>query len=203
MCIRDSFWSEFERSLETHLVANRPVQVFVNEQLDLHSRVGESEEDFRLRCSKASEAAADEAIRKLRDKYEARIDRVKDEISKADIRVKELEGEASAKKQDELLSGAGDLLGALLGGRKSSNPLGRAAGRRAASAKAKARVEAASERLTDKQQDLVELEDELADEIAEISDRYSAMVDEIEIIEVGLEKADIQVADLKLVWIPV
>ena len=198
-----TFWSEFERSLETHLVANRPVQVFVNEQLDLHSRVGESEEDFRLRCSKASEAAADEAIRKLRDKYEARIDRVKDEISKADIRVKELEGEASAKKQDELLSGAGDLLGALLGGRKSSNPLGRAAGRRAASAKAKARVEAASERLTDKQQDLVELEDELADEIAEISDRYSAMVDEIEIIEVGLEKADIQVADLKLVWIPV
>jgi len=184
-----TFWKDLERSLETYLVANRPVEIFANEELGIYSRVGESEDEFRVRCEQAAEDAADEEM-------------IKGEISKAEIRVRELEGEAAAKQQNELISGAGDLLGALLGGRKRSNPLGRAADRRAATAKARARVDAAFDRLTEKQQALVELEDELADEISSITERYAAMADEIDTIEVGLEKADIQVADLKLVWIP-
>ncbi len=197
-----TFWNDFERSLETYLVANRPLQIFANTALGVYSRVGEAEEEFRRRCSKAAEEAADAAIAKLRDKYETRIDRVRAEISKAEIRVTELESTAAASKQNELLSGAGDLLGALLGGRRSSNPLGRAASRRAATAKAQARVDAAAERISDKQQELIELEEELADEINEISDRHAEMAEQFETLEVGLEKADIQVADLKLVWIP-
>ena len=197
-----TFWNEFERSLETYLVANRPVEIFANPDLGVYSRVGETEEEFRLRCAQAAEDAADEAIAKLKDKYETRIERVRDEISKAEIRVTELETAAAASKQNELLSGAGDLLGALLGGRRSSNPLGRAASRRAATTKAQARVDAAADRMTDKHQELVELEEQLADEITEISDRFADLAEKVETLEVGLEKADIQVADLKLVWIP-
>lgn len=197
-----TFWSEFERNLETYLVANRPVEIFANTDLGVFSRVGETEEEFRRRCTAAAEDAADAAIAKLRDKYEARIDRVRAEISKAEIRVTELESTAAASKQNELLSGAGDLLGALLGGRRSSNPLGRAASRRAATTKAQARVDSAADRMSDKHQELIELEEQLADEIAEISDRHADMAGQIETLEVGLEKADIQVADLKLVWIP-
>lgn len=197
-----TFWSDLERSLETYLVANRPVTIFVNEGLGVYSRVDESEVQFRERCREAAEDAADEEIKKLHDRFQSRIDRVKGEISKAEIRVHELEGEAAAKQQNELISGAGDLLGALLGGRKRSNPLGRAADRRAATTKARARVDAASERLTDKQQALVGLEDELADEISSITERYASLADDIDTIDVGLEKADIQIADLKLVWIP-
>lgn len=198
-----TFWSDLERSLETYLVANRPVEIFANEGLGIYSRVGESEQEFRQRCQEAAEDAADGEMKKLHDRFQSRIDRVKSEISKAEIRVRELEGEAAAKQQNELISGAGDLLGALLGGRKRSNPLGRAADRRASTTKAQARVNAAFDRLTDKQQALVELEDELADEIGSITNRYAGLAEEIDTIEVSLEKADIHVADLKLVWIPV
>jgi hypothetical protein len=197
-----TFWSDLERSLETYLVANRPVEILANESLGIYSRVDESETEFHRRCQEVSEEAADEEIRKLHDRFQTRIERVKDEISKAEVRVRELEGEAAAKQQNELISGAGDLLGALLGGRKRSNPLGRAADRRAATTRARTRVDTAWDRLTDKQQALVELEDELADEISSIAERYAGMADEIEALEVGLEKADIQVADLKLIWIP-
>lgn len=197
-----TFWSDLERALETYLVANRPVTILKNPQLGIYSRVGESRDDFRERCAKEAEEAADGELAELRDRFATKIDRVKDEISKAENRVVELEAEVSARQQDEMLSGAGDLLGALLGGRRSSNPLGKVAKRRAATEKAETRVETARGRLTDKQQELLELEDELREAVTGIVEEHNAMVDSIEEVEVSLEKSDIQVADLKLVWIP-
>ncbi len=140
---------------------------------------------------------------KLAGRYETRIDRVRDQISTADARVRELDAEASAKKQEEVMSGAGDLLGALLGGRSRSNPLGKAASRRAATEKAEARADAAAAKLTAKQADLVELEDELAEALAEISNTHLHLAEEVEPVKIGLEKTDVRVAEVKLVWVPV
>lgn len=198
-----TFWSSLESDLKNHLVAHRRVEIQHNIPLKLYSRVGESAEEFRLRCDAAAEDAADVAMAKLADRYEARIDRVKTQISTADVRVRELEGAASAKKQEELISGAGDLLGALLGGSKRSNPLGKAASRRAATRKAQTRADAAADKLTAKQTELSDLEDELAQAMIEIDDEHAGMVDEIETVDIGLEKTDIRVADIKLVWVPV
>ncbi len=198
-----TFWTSLESDLKNHLVANRQVEIQHNTPLKLYSRVTESAEEFRIRCDAAAEDAADVAMAKLADRYETKIDRVKTQISTADARVRELEGAASAKKQEELLSGAGDLLGALLGGSKRSNPLGKAASRRAATRKAQTRADAAADKLTNKQTELADLEDELAQAMTEIIDEYAGMVDEIETVEIGLEKTDIRVADIKLVWVPV
>ena len=155
------------------------------------------------RCESAADDAADAAMAKLADRFRTRIDRVKDQISTADARVRELEDTAAAKQQEELLSGAGDLLGAFLGGRKGSNPLGKAANRRAATRKAQARADSATAKLTVKQQELVELEDDLAQALSEVAEEHTAMIDAVETIEIGLEKTDIRVAELKLVWLPV
>ena len=140
---------------------------------------------------------------KLRERFKTKIDRVKDQISTADLRVRELESEASSRKSDEFLSGAGDLLGAFLGGRKSSNPLGKAATRRAASRKAALKVDAATDQLDTKQGDLEDLEAELAEALSVISDEQSTMVDSVETIDISLEKTDIRIADVKLVWVPI
>jgi hypothetical protein len=198
-----TFWSGLESDLKNHLVANRRVEVFHNPDLRLYSRVGESESDFRKRCEEAAEAAADKAMVKLAERYETRIDRVKGQISTADSRVRELEAQASAKEQEEVMSGAGDLLGALLGGRRSSDPLGKAASRRAATQKATARAEGAHGKLTAKQVELQDLEDELSNEMASIVDDHVAMAGSIETVDIGLEKTDVRVADLKLVWVTV
>ena len=48
-----------------------------------------------------------------------------------------------------------------------------------------------------------ELEEELAAEVAEITGRYDTAAAEIEEVEIPLEKSDVRVADLRLVWIPV
>ena len=197
-----TFWTGLASDLKNYLVSNQKIGIFRNPDLNLYSRVGESETEFTKRCEQAADDAADAAMAKLTDRYEAKIDRVRDQLSAAEARVRELEGHASAKKQDEFLSGAGDLLGSLLGGRRTSNPLGRAASRRSATRNAQVKANAAGDRVENKEAALIELEDELADEIAEISERFAAMVHSIEPLDVGLEKTDIRVAELKLVWVP-
>ena len=98
--------------------------MFRNTPLKMYSRIGETEEDFVERCQEAAHQAADAAVAKLRDRHETRIDRVKDQIQTAQTRMITAGQEASAQQQSELISGAGDLLGTLLGGRARSNPLG-------------------------------------------------------------------------------
>lgn len=199
---KTAFWTGVKTDLANHLLSQQRVEVFHNTGLGLFSRVGESEEEFTARCRKAAEAAADAEMAKLAKRFEKRIDGVKDQISAADSRVRTLESAAAAKQQEELMTGAGDLLGALLGGRKSSNTLGRAASRRAATQKAHARAETAADKLDVKRRALEELEDELAEALADISRAHSEMAKAIEVVPIGLEKPDIRVADVKLVWIP-
>ncbi len=197
------FWTGLESDLKGYLVANQKATVFKNASLRMYSRVGETRDEFIARAGEAAEGAGDEAMAKLKDSYAAKIDRVRDSISKAENRVADLQADASSRQSDELLSGAGDLLGAFLGGRKRSNPLGQVARRRAASEKAQTRAENAREALADEQQELVELEGELAVKISEISDQSGAKASQIETVEIPLEKTDIRVVELKLVWVPV
>ena len=101
------------------------------------------------------------------------------------------------------MSGLGDLLGAVLSGKFGSSTINKAASRRTASRKAKARLETAQQKLDVKQQELVELEEELEDALVAIADEHDAMVDDREVLEIGLEKTDIRVAEARLVWVPV
>ena len=198
-----TFWSSLQADLKNFLVANLSIEVIKCPPLKLYSRVGESEEAFVARCREAADEAADVEIAKLREQYARRIDRLKDQISTADARVRELEVDASSRTQGEIMSGLGDLLGAVLSGKFGSSTLNKAATRRTASRRAKARLDTAQQKLDAKQQDLVALEEELEDALVAIADQHDAMVDDRETLEIGLEKTDIRVAEARLVWVPV
>ena len=77
-----------------------------------------------------------------------------------------------------------------------------AARRGAAGQRARKRAEAAIQSVDDEQAELVELEDELAEEIASITDEMQAKAARVEEVEIPLEKTDIRVADLRLLWVP-
>jgi hypothetical protein len=198
-----TFWTSLQSDLKSYLVASRSIEIWKCPDLKLYSRVGESQQDFQARCQDAADQAADLKISDLRTRYAKRIDSLQDQISTADARVKELEVDESSRKQNELMSGIGDFLGAFLKGRLGSTTLSKASSRRAASKKASARVDTAEVKLDAKQQDLVELEQELEDAIISIKQEHDAMASARETLEIGLEKTDIQVAEAKLVWVPV
>lgn len=198
-----SFWKSLGTDLRDFLVRERKITVWKNEGLKLYSRVGESEDEFGARCAEAAEDAADADIAKLKDRYETRIDRVRSQISKADRRVAELSEDLSSRQQNEVLSGVGDILGSLLGGKSKSSALNRASSRRAQSRRTAADLDTAQDKLAEEQQELADLEDELADDLAEITDGWAAKADTIVAVEIPLEKSDVKVADLRLVWVPV
>lgn len=198
-----SFWTSLQADIKSYLAINRSIEIRKCPGLKLYSRVGESEEDFQARCQEAADQAADLKMSRLKEQFAKRIDRVQDQISSADARVKELQVDASARTQSEVLSGVGDLLGAFLKGKLGSTTLSKASTRRTASRKARARLASAEQKLSAKEQDLVELEDDLEDALISIQEEHDAMAAVTETIAIGLEKTDIRVAEAKLVWIPV
>lgn len=198
---KSAFWKGIEKDLIAHLAANRRVKVWKNPALKLYSRVGERESDFRSRCITAAGEANDKAISGLREKYGARINRVRDQLATAQRRMSDLDADVTARRQQEVVSGAGDLLGALLGGRQRSS-ISRAASRRSQTRRTEARRDTAAAAIADRQADLEDLEDDLADEIDAIRSEWDDKAAHIEELEIPLEKVDIRVTELKLVWVP-
>ena len=128
---------------------------------------------------------------------------MKSKLSNADRRVRELSADARQRQQEEIFGGAGDLLSGLLGGRRRSINLGRAASRRSMTVRTQERLRSAEEKKKEKEIELEELENRLAEEISSISDRWKGMAGQIEEIKVPLEKTDIDVEEVGVLWIPV
>lgn len=197
-----AFFRQAAADLKDWLYRNRRVEVFKNEHLKLYSRVGETKEEFTARCDAGAEDAADAEVAKLRDRYEVKIDRVKDQLAAAERRVRELEVDTESRRQQEFLAGAGDLLSVFLGGRRRSRSLSGAASRRSQTARTQERLRSAREKLSGKEADLDDLEDDLAEDLMGITDRWNEAALDIATIEIGLEKTDIALDEMALVWVP-
>jgi hypothetical protein len=198
-----TYWTTLASALRDHLGAHLKVTVYKCVALKLYSRVGESQAEFEARCSQAAGDAADAEIAKLKDRFDTRIERVKGELSVADRRVRELEVDVSGKKQTEVLSTAGDLLGAFLGGRSTGRALSRAASRRSQTRSTQQRLESVAAKVDDKQLELEQLEDELAEAIQAVTDKWDDVAAQIESVDIGLEKTDIRVDPIVLGWLPI
>ena len=201
-----TFFSGVERGLRDHLTRSRTIEIPVNQRLKLYGRPGEAADDFAIRCGRAAGDAADAEIAKLRDKYEAKAKRLREQIAAAEDRASVLEQQAVGQRNTELFSTAGSILGDLLGGRSKGRVLGRlgtAAGRRGRTNTANRRVDAAKSKLERLLADLDDLEEDLAGELADIEQRWSEVADDITPMAVGLERTDVNVTQLHLAWLPV
>jgi hypothetical protein len=201
-----TFFSGIERDLKEHLFRTMTVEIPVNKELKLFGRPGEAPADFEARCLRAANDLADAEIAKLRDKYEDKVTRTRDQIAAAEDRIDVLEEEASSKRNSELLSTAGSILGGLLGGKSRGGILGKlgsAAGRRGRTKAANERLDAAENKVERLQADLDELQDELAEEVTEIDARWMDAAKRVDTLRIGLEKTDIQVRQLVLGWVSV
>jgi hypothetical protein len=204
---KKTWFSGAERAIVDHLFRSRTTQVLRNAELKLASRVGETADEFATRCRAAADDAADEDQVALQKKFATRIARARDQHQAALDRVAQAEAAESTRKTSALVSGAGSLLGAVLGGRRSArrmaHDMGAVLGGQGRSAEAARRVDTARNQAQRRQDALATLEHDLAAELAEIDARADAKAAAVETVEVGLEKSDIRVTALALVWVPV
>ncbi len=202
---KKTLFTTVERDLRDHLTRTLTIEVPTNADLKLYGRPGEAADAFETRCLQAADDRADSEIAALRDKYEARATKLRDGIAAAEDRVDVLEAEADGKRNSELLSTAGSILGGLLGGRKRNvlGKLGSAARGRGTTRAAKERVDAAEGKVARLAADLEEIEAELTEEITEIDARWMGLAKRIEPMSIGLERTDVTVVQLALAWLPV
>jgi hypothetical protein len=196
-----TYFKSAEIAIKERLYRDQKLTVFKNPKLKLYSRVGESEEEFLQRCDAAAEDQADAEAAKLRDKFEARIDRTRESILTAERRVSELEVDLQGQRQKQMVDGASAVIGILFGRRSTRSVTGTAAARRAAASKQE-RLRTAQGKAQSKLDELDELERDMILELEEINDRWEDIGRDIEPVEVGLEKNDIHVDEISLVWIP-
>ncbi len=195
-----SFFRDAERALADWLYRNRAVSVLHNEALGLYSRIGESAESFRDRCMAAAEDAADAEAATLRARYESKLRTQRDQAARAERRVRELEVDVESRRQQELVAGAGDLLGMFLGGRRRTRSLSGVASRRSTTRRTAERLHSAEDRLRDELEDVEELEAELARDLEAIWERWKEAVWQVAQVDVTLEKNDIRVESVGLIW---
>jgi DNA helicase HerA-like ATPase len=197
-----AWWKATESAIEDHLYRHRSIEVFRNRILKLYGRVGETRDDFEARCRGVAEDHADEAQAKLRDKYETRINRARDQIQAAMEKVRDAELDVETRRQEEMVSGASTVIGVLMG-RRSTRSASTVASKRRLTRTAERRLQKAHDRVTDEVEDLDELEEDLAEDLAGIADEWEEKASAIEAMEIGLEKTDVSLSDIRLVWIPI
>ncbi len=194
-------------ALRTHLQQQLTLALRHNPELKLWSRPGESAEEFERRCEAAADDGADAEATKIRDRLEARRDKIEVALAKAEDRVAELEVQADGRRNQQIIDIGTSVLGGLLGGRRRSRGLATAARRvasnRRQSSSTKARLESARNRVGEKIEDLDQLETDLQDALFEIDAEWSTKAKAVEEVEIPLEKTDIAVEDFHLVWLPV
>ena len=202
----DGFFRATAKEIRERLVERRPLELQRNRQLKVVSRPGESAEDFAVRCDAVAQERADAESAKIRDRLEAKRDRLDRALAQAERRVEELQTDTRSRQATELLAGAGAVLGALFGGRRSTRSmagaLSSAASRRGMSVRTAERKETAEAKVESTKDDLAELEQEIADEVAEIDERWRAVADEVDTLSIRLEATDVRVVEIRLVWVP-
>ena len=202
-----TFFNTAQRTLKDHLYRSESLSLLRNDELKLYSRVDETRDEFEERCRREADKRLDEEADELRQAMAKKEDRVRDAIAKAEDRVRELESDTQDRKRNEILSGAIDVIGGLFGGKKSARSIlggvRRASSKRRTTANARNRLDTAKNRLEEKMGQLDELADTLTDTLEEARDEWDTAAEAITEFEVGLEKTDITVEDLVLVWVPV
>lgn len=201
-----TYFSKYRTALRDHLWRNLTVDLLANDELGLYGRPGETAEQFSARCRNVADDRADMAAAELRDKYDAKLDRAELALAKAEDRLRELEEAAEDKKRNELLSGAGSLLSAFLGGKRKARSLASKIGgigrRRSSSSAAERRVDSAENRVSEAVDKIRDLEADLADELRQITDEWDAKAAAVTVKEIDLEKNDVVVDEVLLAWIP-
>jgi hypothetical protein len=196
------YFRSLKRDLQEHLFRSLTLDLFQNRALKLYSRAGESTEAFRARCLEVAESEADAAAAKLRDRFESRVNTARGRRDQAARRVRELEVDVGTRRQQELVSGAGELLSMFLGGKARARTLSGVASRRSQTRRTQERANSAAEKLEGYENAIATLEDELSKELEKVWEEWREKAVAIEPFPVPLEKMDIRVEDPVVFWAP-
>jgi hypothetical protein len=189
------------------LYRSQALQVFRSPSLQVASRPGESEKDFRLRLQQSGRERRDQLLERIRQRYAARLSSLQERIRRAEQAVEREKEQAKQQKMQTAISVGVTILDAFLGGRKAvrSGTIGRAttAARSAGRILKEGQdVGRAQENVQALRQQLAELEAQVTRESEALKSAVDPLSEELQTLEVRPKKTDISVRVLSLGWAP-
>ncbi len=191
-----------EKKLIAEIIRSSGIIIYYCPLLKSYSNVGETLEEFEVRCSDELEEVQNEDMTKIERKYAKKIERIKDKINRKKVDRDRYKDESSARKREEYLSGAETALSWVFG-RRSMRGFSTASRKRRMSRNSEQRAKKAETLIKDYEEDLEILKQELEEDVDEIEDRYDDAVEEIRPVEIKLKKKNVELELFCLLWIPV
>ncbi len=193
----------FGKYFSDYLYHEETLNLYYNPTLNLYAQPGESERDFKVRAQQIARENRDVEVKKLRQKYQSKLDRLETHLAREDLELEEDQAEYEGRKREELLSAGESVIG-LLGifGRRSTTAASKAARKRRMTSTAKADIKESEEEIARLQAEIEDMRQEMQEEAASITDKWAATLDDIETYAVKPRRSDVQVEVVALAWTP-
>jgi hypothetical protein len=194
-----SRFRSYGKQIRSHLYQACARSVWRADALKLRSRPEESKAEFAARVQLAAREKRDEAVEKLRARFETKLRKLEDRVSRAEAKLDRERSQYENQKLQTGISMGATVLGAIFGrgGLGRATTTARGAGRAARERQDVLRAEA---ELEDLRRDQRELEIESEEEVRAFESEWAENIPEVREILVRPRKSDIDVGPLKLVW---
>jgi hypothetical protein len=199
-------YAAWAKELSECLYRTRTLDLYSCASLKLVAKPGEPEGDFKARVQHVAREKRDAAVAALRTKYAAKVDTLRNQETRAVLRVAREQSQASQQTMQTAISVGATLLGALFGRKAVSvGSIGRATtaargvGR---TMKERQDVDGAEQSVEAVREKIAELESELQSDIADMTSATELTNVPIESASLKPRKSDIVVSGVSLAWVP-
>jgi hypothetical protein len=190
-----------QAELEEYLYRNRKLSLFYNPKLKAYSRPGEAEREFKMRLAHAAREKRDEEVDQIENRYERRLNRLRDRLKRSEITLETRAETASARRRETLVSVGETVLGMFLG-RGSRRAASSSLGRYRMSATAGKTAQEAEQTVAALKGEMDELAAELEEEVGAVETLWEQAREDLEARPVVPRRTDIDVHFFGLVWVP-
>lgn len=201
--MQEKNYRSFEKAFSLALYQNQKLSIFQAPSLNLKSKPGESETDFRIRIGGALREKRDAQIQKLRDQYAGKIDILNAKLKKARDKSSDKQQKAWVQRIQTFISFVMTVIGAFLGrGVTKGTVTDASASLKKASriGKDQRELNDAEENVQECERQLEKLESEMNNEINSLTAGVDPNNVPIDSLTIPPKKSDITVEKIALVW---
>jgi hypothetical protein len=193
-------YKSWERELSEFLFRHEKCTIYSCKAVKKSAAPGQDEFSARLELAEYAREARDEAMDKVRSKYEEKLQSFELKVAAAQQRLDRTLEEAKAKRLDGLVDLGTSILGALLGGKRRGVPSSTV--RDLTRSSQQNDVSRAQETLETLVLQKNAMERECQQELDAIESQFSIENLKLEAVEIPLRKSDTKIKSLSLAWIP-
>jgi len=194
----------WQKAFAAWISSGQRLELFRHAALELTSKAGESERDFRIRIQTAQREARDAAVEQIRQKFAAKRAALEEKLRKAEQSVTREQQQVTSSGVQTAVSIGATVIGALFGRKTiSAGTIGRATtaargiGR---SAKEYEDVKLAQQNVDAVKKALDDMDGQITDETKEIAARYDADASTIDKVALSPKRGQVAVQFVALGW---